>query len=67
MSTSTKVTSSVLQVLIPDLTDMDSQHIWCRFRRPLQVFGPTAINPNRAMYHYYFKGPKNESGIQHNS
>jgi len=52
----------VSKVLIPDLTDMDSEYIWCRFRRPLLAYGPTAINPGRAMFHYYFKGPKNQSG-----
>lgn len=44
------------------MTDLDRDHIWCRFRRPLGVFGPTSVNPQRASYHFYFKGPKNDSG-----
>ncbi|XP_046464529.1 uncharacterized protein LOC124210482 [Daphnia pulex] len=50
-------------IIVPDLTDLDNNRLWCRFRRPLLPYGPTSINPTRSMYHYYFKGPKNDSGI----
>ncbi|XP_057374852.1 uncharacterized protein LOC130695774 [Daphnia carinata] len=50
-------------IIVPDLTDLDNNRIWCRFRRPFLPYGPTSINPTRSMFHYYFKGPKNDSGI----
>ncbi|EFX90337.1 hypothetical protein DAPPUDRAFT_309734 [Daphnia pulex] len=57
------VTHNFKQIIVPDLTDLDNNRLWCRFRRPLLTYGPTSINPTRSMYHYYFKGPKNDSGI----
>ena len=51
-----------IKVIVPDTTDVDTDYIWCRFRRPLLNVGYNSIDPKKAMYHYYFKGNINETG-----